>query len=130
MKKKKKHLIIGLLDKIDYVYTFQINIYSIYDTGPSVAEVMEQNLFKIYDLDQTFEELKELCKKENCFDPQNKKLDAIDPEASKLTAEHGYLIIENSGATPEEFAPRNLNYDTRRPDIWCTDKDPKNIFGE
>ena len=42
---------------------------------------------------------------------QNKKLDAIDPlEASKLTAEHGYLIIENSGATPEEFAPWNLNY--------------------
>ena len=42
---------------------------------------------------------------------QNKKLDAIDPlEASKLTAQHGYLIIENSGATPEEFAEWDNTY--------------------
>ena len=61
---------------------------------------------------------------------QNKKLDAIDPlEASKLTAEHGYLIIENSGATPEEFAQWNLNYGYHvSPDIWCTDKDHSEYF--
>ena len=61
---------------------------------------------------------------------QNKKLDAIDPiEASKLTAEHGYLIIENSGATPEEFAEWNLHYGYNiSPDIWCTDKDHSEYF--
>jgi len=40
---------------------------------------------------------------------QNKKLESIDPiDANKMVAEHGYLVIENSGASPEEFAEWNL----------------------
>ena len=61
---------------------------------------------------------------------QNKKLDAIDPiDASKKIAEHGYLIIENSGASPEEFAGWNLELGYHiSPDIWCTDKEHSEYF--
>jgi|TARA_B110000093_G_C12928693_1_gene392501 alpha-ketoglutarate-dependent taurine dioxygenase len=61
---------------------------------------------------------------------QNKKLDTIDPiEASKQTAEHGYLIIEGSGATPEEYAEWALDYGYHvSPNIWCTDKEHSEYF--
>ena len=61
---------------------------------------------------------------------QNKKLDTIDPiEASKQTAEYGYLIIEGSGATPEEYAEWALGYGYHvSPDIWCTDKEHSEYF--
>jgi len=61
---------------------------------------------------------------------QGKKLSAIDPiEASILTAEHGYLIIEDSGASPEEYAEWALEYGYHvTPDIWCTDKEHSEYF--
>ena len=61
---------------------------------------------------------------------QNKKLEAIDPiDASKMTAEYGYLVIENSGASPEEFAKWNLEFGYHiSPDIWCTDKEHSEYF--
>lgn len=61
---------------------------------------------------------------------QGKKLDAIDPiEASILTAEYGYLIIEDSGASPEEYAEWALEYGYHvTPDIWCTDKEHSEYF--
>ena len=61
---------------------------------------------------------------------QNKKLEAIDPiDANKIVAEHGYLVIENSGASPEEFAKWNLAFGYHiSPDIWCTDKEHSEYF--
>lgn len=61
---------------------------------------------------------------------QGKKLSQIDPiEASKLTAEHGYIVIEDSGATPKEFAEWSLEYGYHvSPDIWCTDKEHSEYF--
>ncbi len=61
---------------------------------------------------------------------QNKKLEAIDPiDANKMVAEHGYLVIENSGASPEEFAKWNLAFGYHiSPDIWCTDKEHSEYF--
>ncbi len=61
---------------------------------------------------------------------QNKKLESISPiDANKMVAEHGYLVIENSGATPEEFALWNLDFGYHiKPDIWCTDKEHSEYF--
>ena len=61
---------------------------------------------------------------------QNKKLESIDPiDANKMVAEHGYLVIENSGASPEEFAKWNLAFGYHiSPDIWCTDKKHSEYF--
>lgn len=61
---------------------------------------------------------------------QNKKLESIDPiDANKMVAEHGYLVIENSGASPEEFAEWNLAFGYHiSPDIWCTDKKHSEYF--
>ncbi|SVD56948.1 uncharacterized protein METZ01_LOCUS409802, partial [marine metagenome] len=61
---------------------------------------------------------------------QDKTLGAIDPiEASQLTATNGYLIIENSGASPEEYAEWALEFGYHvSPDIWCTDKEHSEYF--
>jgi len=61
---------------------------------------------------------------------KDKKLDAIDPiQASIWCAEHGYLMIENSGASPEEFAEWILEFGYHvSPDIWCTDKEHSEYF--
>jgi len=61
---------------------------------------------------------------------QNKKLEAIDPiDAANMVAQHGYLAIENSGASPEEFAKWNLEMGHHiSPDIWCTDKEHSEYF--
>jgi hypothetical protein len=60
---------------------------------------------------------------------QGKKLSAIDPiEASRLTATHGYLIIEDSGATPEEYAEWSLEYGYQNTfaGLWFEEKGFKN----
>ena len=61
---------------------------------------------------------------------QNKKLEAIDPiDAANMVAQYGYLAIENSGASPEEFAKWNLEMGHHiSPDIWCTDKEHSEYF--
>ena len=60
----------------------------------------------------------------------DKKLEAIDPiQASRWCAEHGYLMILNSGATPEEYAQWALEFGYHvSPDIWCTDKEHSEYF--
>lgn len=59
-----------------------------------------------------------------------KKLSAIDPlEASRLTAENGWIVIEGSNARPEEFAEWYKEYGyTLSPGIWCTDKEHSDLF--
>jgi len=61
---------------------------------------------------------------------QDKKLEAIDPiQASRWCAEHGYLMILNSGAKPEEYAQWALEFGYHvSPDIWCTDKEHSEYF--
>ena len=60
---------------------------------------------------------------------QGKKLSAIDPiEASRLTATHGYIVIEDSGATTEEYAEWSLEYGYQNTfaDLWFAEKGFKN----
>jgi alpha-ketoglutarate-dependent taurine dioxygenase len=61
---------------------------------------------------------------------QGKKLSQIDPvEASCATAEHGWIVIEGSNASPEEFAEWYLDtFYTLSPDIWCSDTTHSNLF--
>ena len=58
-----------------------------------------------------------------------KKLSTIDPiEASILTAEHGYLIIEDHGASLEEYAEWSLEYGYQNTfaGLWFEEKGFKN----
>lgn len=59
-----------------------------------------------------------------------KKLSQIDlVEVSCVTAEHGWIVIEKSNASPEEFAEWFLDaFYTLNPDIWCSDKSHNNLF--
>ena len=59
-----------------------------------------------------------------------KKLSQIDPtEAARSTAEHGWIVIEGSNASPSEFAEWYKEYGyTLSPDIWCTDKEHSDLF--
>lgn len=58
------------------------------------------------------------------------KLSKIDPlEASIATAANGWVVIEDSGASPEEFAEWYLEYNyTLSPGIWCTDRTHSDLF--
>tara|TARA_B110000285_G_scaffold30314_1_gene30996 strand:+ start:5973 stop:6836 length:864 start_codon:yes stop_codon:yes gene_type:complete len=60
----------------------------------------------------------------------NRPLKEIAPnDAANLIAENGYLIIENSGASPEEFIEWNMNIGYHvKPDIWCTDTKHSEYF--
>lgn len=59
-----------------------------------------------------------------------KKLNNIDPiEASSAIAECGWIVIEDSNASPEEFAEWYLDaFYTLSPDIWCSDKTHNSLF--
>lgn len=50
-------------------------------------------------------------------------------EASRAIAQHGYLVLENTNASPEEFAEwfEDFTY-TLSPDIWCSDKNHSDLF--
>tara|TARA_R110000868_G_scaffold161850_3_gene392748 strand:- start:5138 stop:6079 length:942 start_codon:yes stop_codon:yes gene_type:complete len=59
-----------------------------------------------------------------------KSLSQIDTkEASRATAENGWIVIEDSNASPEEFAEWYLDaFYTLSPDIWCSDKEHSSLF--
>ena len=61
---------------------------------------------------------------------QNKKLDQLDAETiARETAEYGIVVIENSGATPEEYAEwaKGCGHHIS-PGIWCTDDEHSDLF--
>jgi alpha-ketoglutarate-dependent taurine dioxygenase len=50
-------------------------------------------------------------------------------EASAAIAQDGYLVLQNTGASPEEFAEWFTDFAyTLSPDIWCSDKSHSSLF--
>ena len=61
---------------------------------------------------------------------QNQKLDQLDAETvARETAEYGVVVIEGSGASPEEYAEWVKGYGHHiSPGIWCTDDEHSDLF--